>query len=52
LPKQEQLTFLLDEFCESGHFTLLDGVTPFTYTITTKGIDEIARLHNENGIHE
>lgn len=38
------LQFLIDELVESEHISMLDGVTPCTYTITDKGIKEGARL--------
>jgi len=39
------LNFLLNELIESGHVDTLNGVRPLTYTITTKGITEGARLN-------
>lgn len=43
-PSEHHLQFLLDELVESGHIGVLSGVTPFTYTITDKGIKEGTRL--------
>ena len=45
VPDKKQLQFLLDELTESRHLTLLDGVTPLTYTVTNKGIEEGKRLN-------
>lgn len=45
VPDKKQLQFLLDELTESRHLTLLDGVTPLTYTVTNKGIGEGKRLN-------
>ena len=47
VPNKEDLQFLLDELTESGHLTMLSGVTPFTYTITDKGIAEGKKLKEE-----
>jgi hypothetical protein len=44
---KEHLQFLLDELTESGYLDILDGVTPCTYTITKKGIEEGKRLKKE-----
>ena len=41
------LQVLLDELTQSGHLNILDGITPDTYTITEKGIDESKRLNSE-----
>ena len=45
VPDKQQLHYLLDELTESRHLTLLDGVTPLTYTVTNKGIEEGKRLN-------
>lgn len=47
VPDEEHLNFLLTELEQSGHITLLKGVTPSTYTITVKGIEEGKRLEEE-----
>ena len=47
IPKENHLQLLLDEILESGHICMLSGVTPSTYTITTKGIKEGKRLAQE-----
>lgn len=47
VPNQEHLQFLLDELTESGHLVILDGMTPCTYTITERGIEEGKRLKDE-----
>lgn len=52
VPGRDHLKFLLNELCESGHFTMLDGVNPLTYTITIKGIDESLRLRHQTDNHE
>lgn len=44
---KDHLNFLLVELEQSGYITLLDGVTPTTYTITVKGIEEGKRLNRE-----
>lgn len=44
IPDNVHLNFLLTELIESGHVNTLNGVTPITYTITTKGIAEGERL--------
>ena len=44
VPNEMHLKFLLDELNESGHLHEMSGVTPCTYTITDKGIEEGARL--------
>jgi hypothetical protein len=38
------LEYLLEELHDSGHLQQLPGVTPLTYTITKKGIEEGVRL--------
>ncbi|RDV11484.1 MarR family transcriptional regulator [Pontibacter diazotrophicus] len=43
-PSDHHLQYLIDELVESGHISMLAGVTPCTYTITDKGIREGARL--------
>ena len=47
IPDNLHLDFLLQELIESGHIDTLNGITPLTYTITSKGIAEGERL-NEN----
>lgn len=47
VPNEDHLNFLLIELEQSGYITLLDGVTPTTYTITVKGIEEGKRLNRE-----
>lgn len=47
VPDNVHLNYLLNELIESGHVHTLNGVTPLTYTITQKGINEGRRL-NEN----
>lgn len=47
VPNQDHLNFLLIELEQSGYIMLLDGVTPKTYTITVKGIEEGKRLNQE-----
>jgi len=44
VPNKEHLRLLLEELTESGYLSILDGVTPRTYTITEKGIAEGQRL--------
>ena len=44
-PNNTHLNFLLNELMESKHIDSLNGVTPVTYTITTKGIVEGERLN-------
>lgn len=44
VPNTAHLQFLLDELTESGYLNILDGVSPCTYTITHKGIEEGKRL--------
>jgi len=46
VPDRVHLNFLLNELIESKFVDTLNGVTPLTYTITTKGITEGARLNN------
>ena len=43
-PNKEQLHILLSELVETECLTLLNGVTPETYTITNKGIGEGKKL--------
>jgi predicted transcriptional regulator len=45
VPNKDHLKFLLDELSESGYVHMLDGVKPYTYTITDKGIREGARIN-------
>ena len=40
IPDNVHLNFLLNELIESRDIQTLNGVTPLTYTITTKGIAE------------
>ena len=47
IPDNVHLNFLLNELIESRDIQTLNGVTPLTYTITTKGIAEGKGL-NEN----
>ena len=47
IPDNVHLNFLLNELIESRDIQTLSGVTPLTYTITTKGIAEGKGL-NEN----
>jgi len=47
IPDNARLNFLLNELIESGHVHALNGVTPLTYTITTKGIVEGERLNEK-----
>ncbi|PSR57010.1 hypothetical protein AHMF7605_27755 [Adhaeribacter arboris] len=47
IPNEIHLQFLLDELVESDHIHILSGVTPCTYTITVKGINEGKRLARE-----
>ena len=47
LPDNVHLNFLLNALIESRDIQTLNGVTPVTYTITTKGIAEGKGL-NEN----
>ena len=44
IPDNVHLNFLLSELIESRDIQTLNGVTPLTYTITTKGIAEGKRL--------
>lgn len=46
-PDKQQLHYLLDELTESQHLKVLDGVTPLTYPIREKGIEEGKRLNEE-----
>jgi hypothetical protein len=39
------LHFIPKALEQSGHTTLLDGVTPSAYTITAEGIEESKRLN-------
>ena len=43
-PDVTHLKYLLDELHQSGHLQELNGVSPLTYTITQKGIEEGVRL--------
>lgn len=43
-PDTVHLNYLLTELVESGYLDTLDGVSPITYTITSKGIEEGERL--------
>ena len=43
-PDNLHLNYLLNELAESGHIDTLNGVSPLTYTVTSKGIAEGARL--------
>jgi hypothetical protein len=43
-PDITHLKYLLEELHDSGHLQQLPGVTPLTYTITKKGIEEGVRL--------
>jgi len=45
IPDEEQLQIMLNELVENGYVDALDGVTPCTYTITNKGIEEGERLN-------
>lgn len=47
IPDNVHLNYLLNELVESGHIDTLNGVSPVTYTVTSKGIEEGQRL-NEN----
>ena len=47
VPDKKHLQLLLDELLESRHLTILNGVTPCTYSITEKGILEGKRLKEE-----
>jgi hypothetical protein len=40
VPNKKHLQFLLDVLTESGHLNILANVTPCTYSITQKGIEE------------
>ncbi|MGI8634323.1 MAG: MarR family transcriptional regulator [Segetibacter sp.] len=44
IPDKAHLNYLINELVDSGHVYALDGVTPSTYTITSKGIQEGTRL--------
>lgn len=46
-PDTTHLQLLVDELIESGHVHQLEGVTPYTYCITDKGIQEGKRLAQE-----
>ena len=46
-PDKKHLQITLNKLIEGGYLTMLSGVTPFTYTITNKGIIEGKRLHGE-----
>jgi hypothetical protein len=43
-PDLTHLEYLLEELHDSGHLQELPGVTPLTYTITKRGIEEGLRL--------
>ena len=45
VPDNLHLNYLLNELVESGDLNTLNGVSPLTYTITSKGISEGARLN-------
>lgn len=45
VPDNLHLNYLLNELVESGHVDILNGVSPCTYTITNKGIEEGERLN-------
>ena len=45
VPEENHLHFMLHELTNNGHLTILDGVTPSTYTITGKGIEECNRIN-------
>ncbi|QMU29777.1 hypothetical protein [Adhaeribacter radiodurans] len=49
IPNEIHLQFLLDELVESDYIHILSGVSPRTYTITVKGINEGKRLAREGG---
>ena len=46
IPNNSHLNLLLNELMESGHIETLNGVTPLTYTVTTKGVAEGERLND------
>ncbi|MGE5520235.1 MAG: hypothetical protein ACM3VS_09945 [Candidatus Dadabacteria bacterium] len=48
VPNRVHLKYLLMELVESGCIKKLNGITPYTYTITPKGIAEGARLKATN----
>jgi hypothetical protein len=50
VPDKDHVQFLVSELAESGHIQQLDGATPSTFTITTKGIEEGERLQREEGL--
>ena len=53
IPDEKHLQLLLDELVESRHITMLSSVMPSTYTITDKGIAEVARLKElENEVNQ
>ena len=41
---ENHLEFLLEELGEEGYLKNFEGVTPSTYTITDKGLEEAGRL--------
>lgn len=45
-PDVTHLRYLLEELRGSGYLKELQGVSPLTYTITEKGIEEGVRLRN------
>jgi hypothetical protein len=47
VPEDNHLQLLLDELLDSGYIHMLNGVAPYTYTITDKGIREGKRLAQE-----
>ena len=47
VPDKGQFKFLVHELIKSGHFSILNGVVPCTYTITEKGIKEGTKLNSE-----
>lgn len=40
VPNEGQLKYLLQGLTAEGFLQILAGVSPYTYTITTKGIEE------------
>ena len=40
VPNEFHLKSLLNDLINSGHIETLNGISPLTYTITTKGINE------------
>jgi DNA-binding PadR family transcriptional regulator len=45
VPNEGQLKYLLQGLTSEGFLQILTGVSPYTYTITTKGIEEGKRLN-------